>query len=266
MAFRWTDKFGLLGTFAGALAFYFLLAMVPLFILAATLVYSVLGVDVTPQLLEMLRELMPVGETNTPDRVVAAVIAGTTRGWFTVGFIGTIWASASFMNELARAIHLLFSENLDARAGGWVRWLKALGLMMLWCAAVTGASVLFFLAEALPALFAQWPLVEKAAIALSQASRATVTLGLLFAAVVLTFRVIPVRPARWKACALGAVGVSLAWMVMGGVLTRVLPIIWAQSPLPVAFGSFLVTMFWAYACCWVLLLGALFVARFGRNF
>lgn len=264
MSCRFFDKLGLLGTFTGALAFYFLLALVPLFILAATLVYNVLQVDITPQLAELLRELMPASSRSAPDRLAAAVVEGTSRGWFTLGFAGAVWASASFMNELARAIHLLFADVLDARAGGWQRALKAFGLMVLWCGALVGASMLFLLSHEATRLIARVPALEVLSGAAGVAARWVITLALLVTAVALTYRWVPCRRAPWKACAWGALVVAVAWMAMGAALTRLLPVIWAQSPLPLAFGSFLVTMLWAYACCWTLLLGALLVARWGR--
>lgn len=257
----WFQKFGFLGTFAGALAFYFLLALVPLFILSATVVYQVLQVDITPQVRELLRELLPASLAQTPQRVADAVAVGTSRGWFTLGFIGVLWASASFMNELARAIHLLFADVLDAGAGGWRRWLKSLLLMVLWCGMLVLACMLFLFSTRLPELARQWPWLEGAALVFVQVGRWLATLGLLATAVMLTLRLVPSSPPTWKHCTGCGLVVALVWMFMGAGLTRVLPLIWAQSPLPIAFGSFLVIMFWAYACCWVLLLGALVASR-----
>lgn len=257
----WFQKFGLLGTFAGALAFYFLLALVPLFILAATLVYQVLRLDITPQLQDLLSELLPSSLDRTPGRVAEAVIAGTSRGWFTVGFAGILWACASFMNELARAIHLIFADQLDARAGGWKRWLKSIALIVLWCGALAAACILFIASTHVPELATQWSWLEGALLTGAQAARWAITLALLGSAAMITYRLVPVRPASWTACAWGGFGVALAWMGMGAALTRGLPLLWSQSPLPVVFGSFLVVMAWSYACCWTLLLGAWLVAR-----
>jgi len=261
---RWFQKLGLLGTFAGALAFYFLLALVPLFILSATVVYQILHVDITPQVRELMRELLPASLAQTPQRVADAVAAGTSRGWFTAGFIGVLWASASFMNELARAIHLLFADVLDAGAGGWRRWLKSLLLMVLWCGVLVLACMLFLFSTRLPELARHWSWLEGAALASVQAGRWLATVALLAAAVLLTLRLVPVRPAPWRTCAGCGLGVALVWMLMGAALTRTLPLIWAQSPLPIAFGSFLVVMAWAYACCWTLLFGALLASRHRR--
>jgi membrane protein len=261
----WKDKFFLLGTFASALAFDFLLALVPLFILAAMLVYAVLKVDITPQIGELLRQVIPANDTATSGRVAAAVLAGSSKGWFTLGFAGVLWASTSFMNELACAIHLLFAEDMDPRAGGWLRRAKALGLVLLWCTAMVGACMLFLLAHELPHLLARWPAIESPASLLAHTGRWFITFTLLFAAMTVTFRYVPSHPANLKACAGGGALVALAWMLMGSVLTRLLPVIWSQSPLPIAFGSFLVFMFWAYLCCWALLLGAFLVARFGTK-
>lgn len=265
MNIRLVERFGLIGTFAGALAFYFLLALVPLFILAATLVYNVLHVDIIPQMEELLRQLLPETLKAAPGKVGAAVHMGTSKGWFTLGFVGTLWASASFMNELARAIHLLFADQMDASAGGWLRWLKSIGLMVVWCGAVVGVCIILLLGHELRQSLAHWPLVASWTAGFSSLLRSLATFLLVFFSVFLTFVLVPRGKPRWAATVWGALAVSVCWMVMGVVLGRVMPVIWAQSPLPVAFGSFLVTMFWAYACCWVLLFGALLVSHYGRK-
>jgi uncharacterized BrkB/YihY/UPF0761 family membrane protein len=261
MASPWLQKFSLLGTFAGALAFYFLLALVPLFILATTLVHHALHLDITPQLRDLLAALLPSSLDRTPGRVVEAVIAGTSRGWFTFGFIGILWACISFMNELARAIHLIFADQLDASAGGWRRWFKSIALIALWCGALATACILFIASTRIPELAHQWPWLQGAALLAAQVARWTTTFALLGSAATLTYRLVPARPASWAVCAGVGFGVALAWMGMGTALTRGLPLLWSQSPLPLAFGSFLIVMIWAYACCWALLLGAWLAAR-----
>lgn len=261
MTSTWFQRFSLLGTFAGALAFYFILALVPLFILAATLVYQALHVDITPQLQDLLRELLPSNLDRTPGRVAEAVSFGTSRGWFTFGFAGVLWACASFMNELARAVHLLFADHFDAWAGGWKRWLKSCALMVLWCGALAAACILFIASTRIPDLVRQWPWLQGTALSTMHVVRWLITLSLLGGAASVTYRLVPSHPACWASCAWGGLAVALAWMGMGSALTHVLPLLWSQSPLPVAFGSFLIIMIWAYACCWTLLLGAWLVAR-----
>jgi len=266
MSTRLMERYGLIGTFAGALAFYFLLSIIPLFILAATLVYTLLQVDIVPQLQDMLRGLLPPTLTNAPTKIGNAVHFGTSKGWFTLGFLGAVWASASFMNELARAIHLLFADHMDAKAGGWMRWLKSIGLMVLWCGSIVGVAILMLIGNQVREMLADIHLLREQTSLFSLTLRSLATFALLTAAVFATLMIVPRRKARWTAALWGSLGISLVWMLMGIILSRTFPIIWSQSALPVAFGSFLVTMFWSYACCWVLLVGALLVAHFGRRF
>jgi len=266
MSTRLMERYGLIGTFAGALAFYFLLSIIPLFILAATLVYTVLQVDIVPQLQDMLRGLLPASLTNAPTKIGNAVHFGTSKGWFTLGFVGAVWASISFMNELGRAIHLLFADHMDAKAGGWLRWIKSLGLMALWCGSIMGVAILMLIGQQIRDVLADFNVVREQTTFFSITLRSLATFVLLTASIFFTLMLIPRRKARWTAALWGSLGISLVWMLMGAILGRLFPIIWSQSALPVAFGSFLVTMFWSYACCWVLLFGALLVAHFGRRF
>lgn len=262
--FLW-QRLGDLGTFSGALAFYFLLALVPLLIVAAVLVQSTLQVDIVPQLAELLRELLPHSQSS--ERMAQALFSasGMNRGWFTLGFAGTLWASFSFMSELARAIHRLFADRIDQRSGGNWRWVKAIALNVLWCAVLVLVCMLFIFSTALEHEMAQWSWLQAASAPVVQASRWVVTFLALATAMTFTYRLIPEPSPRLRACALTGTLVALAWMGMGGALTRALPLIWGQSPLPIAFGSFFLTMFWAYACCWVMLAGALGLALFTRR-
>ncbi len=260
------ERYGLIGTFAGALAFYFLLSIIPLCILAATMVYTVLQVDIVPQLQDMLGGLMPGSLTNAPTKIGKAVHFGTSKGWFTLGFVGAIWASFSFMNELGRAVHLLFADHMDAKAGGWMRWIKSVGLMVLWCVSIMGVAILMLIGQQIREVLSDLNMAWDQTPLFSITLRSLATYLLLAASVFVTLMLIPRRKARWTIALSGSLGISLVWMLMGIVLSWVFPIIWSQSALPVAFGSFLVTMFWSYACCWVLLFGALLVAHYGRRF
>ena len=113
------------------------------------------------------------------------------------------YTATSGLNELARAVHYIFSDENRPHPGGWMRRLKSLGLLGIWTVAI-GATAIFLvmIPIARDAVFSASP-GGRIPFLLSADFRYPAAFVLMFAAFVGTYEFVPDqehRP-RWSAAA-----------------------------------------------------------------
>ena len=163
---------------------------------------------------------------------------------------------------MARAVHFVFSDSRRPHPGGWLRRVKALGLLAIWTAAIGATAVFLVLIPiarvslsrlgAGPAL----PVLGPAAV------RYPAAIVLMFAAFALTYAFIPepARRPRWRAAASGGLVAAAAWTGTCLVFAFLLPRVWGVSLFQGVLSSALATLVWAYCGCWGVILGACWAA------
>jgi membrane protein len=247
---RLFGKGGMLPSFAAALAFYFLVSLVPFLIIVSKSANWLFAANVIPDLAAFLRELLPPESRLRPDAIAAAV---SGRG---VGLASTalaVWTAAAGMNELARMVHYVSSDSARPHPGGWRRRAKSLGLLGVWTLAVVSIAVLLALGPLVRAasggtgvLFLRYPAAAAFA----------------YAAFAFTYVYVPTkenRP-RWRAASSGALLATALWTVDCVVFAVILPRAWKVSAFHGALGSALATLVWAYWGCWGVIFGACWTA------
>lgn len=254
-------KLGFLGSFAAAVAFYFVTSMVPFLALGLVGAGAVLRTNMTPEFVEIFNNMVPVGVRVTPEMMERTLVHFTEGGLAVASLVLAMWTSANFMNEVARALHFIFADGVDLKAGGWRRRLKSLVLMLVWLATLMVLALLLVLTPFLQALFG-W-LTGQADLSdhLVSVLRYAAAVAVLFYAIRLTYTVIPKeRPPRGLVIQ-GAALATAGWIGSGWGFTQVIGPLWAQSYLHGAVGAVLLTLLWAYVCAWTLLAGAMWVKR-----
>ncbi|MFQ3671820.1 MAG: YhjD/YihY/BrkB family envelope integrity protein [Verrucomicrobiia bacterium] len=255
------EKLGFVGSFAAALAFYFVTSLVPFMALALIGAGTILRTNVTPEFVEIFGSVVPVGVRVSPELVERMLEHFSGGGLAVVSVVLAFWTSANFMNELARALHFIFAEGVDLRAGGVVRRLKSLILLLVWWLTLMISAILLVLTpfvEGVVAGLTGWTEVTDEVVTVFRYGSAIV---ILFYAISLTYAVIPqVRPPKalvYQGAALATVG----WIGSGLAFTQVVGPLWSHSYLHGAVGAVLLTLLWSYVCAWALLAGAMWVKR-----
>jgi YihY family inner membrane protein len=258
---RIAPKLVMLPTFAAAMAFYFLIALVPFLIVVTRVVAWMFSANFTPQLTSFLRDVLPPESSLRPEALSAAV-QGSGAGLGTISTLLAAYTASSGLNEMARAVHYVFSDERRPHPGGWMRRLKSLGLLGIWTAAIGATAVFLVLVpivrESLTRLGAQnqFPALLGADV------RYPAAFALMFAAFALTYQFVPEpehRP-RWRASAQGALAASAVWMGTCYVFAYFLPLVWGVSLFHGVLSSALATLVWAYCGCWGVLIGACWAA------
>ena len=251
----------MLPTFAAAMAFYFLVALVPFLIVVTRVVAWLFSANLAPQLAALLRDVLPPESRLRPDALSAAV-QGTGAGLGTISTLFAVYTASSGLNEVARAVHYVFSDENRPHPGGWMRRLKSLGLLAIWTAAIGATAVFLVMIPLAREALTSFDPQNHIPVLLSADVRYPAAFVLMFAAFAITYQFVPEPEHRpgWSAAAQGALAASAAWMGTCYVFAYFLPRVWGVSLFHGVLSSALATLVWAYCGCWGVLVGACWAA------
>jgi len=257
---RLEGKFALLPTFASAMAFYFVVSLVPFFIVVSKAVAWMFSANLTPELAAFLRDVLPPESRLRPEAISAAVQGG--RGFGAVSTAIAAWTASNGLNEMARAVHYVFSDARRPHPGGWVRRAKSLGLLAMWTLAIVAAAVFLVLIPAMLGALARLDGSFAFRGLLGVYVRYPAALGLMFVAFTLTYAFVPEPPhrPRWSAAAQGGALACACWLGTCLLFAYLLPRVWGVSLFRGVLSSALATLVWAYCGCWGVLVGACWAA------
>lgn len=258
---RLEGKLVMLPTFAAAMAFYFLISLVPFLIVVTRAVAWMFSANLTPELTTFLRDVLPPESRMRPEAITAAVQGGGA-GFGAFSTLFAAYTASSGLNELARAVHYVFSDERRPHPGGWLRRLKSLGLLAIWTLAIGATAVFLVLIPVARLAIARVSPNHALPVLLGADIRYPAAFALMFAAFVLTYEFVP-EPAhrpRWGAAVQGALVAAAAWMGTCFVFAYALPHVWGVSLFHGVMSSALATLVWAFCGCWGVIIGACWAA------
>ena len=257
---RLENKLGMLPSFAAAMAFYFLVSLVPFLVVFTKVVAWLFSANLTPDVVALLRQVLPPESQLRPDAIVESVAAGSGWGLGPVSTFVAVWTGTGGLNEMGRAVHYVFSDPDRPHAGGWIRWFKSFVLLGVWVLAITAAALFLVLMP-----LAQTELTRIGAVRVANLlgegmhyPAAGVTIFLAFW---LTFVFVPERRVSRFAAFSGALLAAAWWMGTCALFAYLLPRVWRVSLFHGALSSALAILGWAYCAAWGVLLGASWAAR-----
>lgn len=250
----------MLPSFAAAMAFYFLVSLVPFLVVVSRVVAGLFSTNLTPELLSFLRDVLPPESRLRLDSLGAAV-ARPHGGLAVASTVTAVWTASSGLNEMTRAIHFLFSEPERPHPGGWERRLKAFGVLAIWAAAIAAGAVAFVLLPMAQGELKRLGMGRLLPRAFASVVRYPTALGVLFAAFISTYVFVPKKRPSWRAGAQGAALATAIWSGMSLMFAYILPKVWHVSLFSGAMSSALATLAWAYCGAWGVLLGAAWAVR-----
>jgi membrane protein len=257
---RLEGKLVMMPTFAAAMAFYFLISLVPFLIVVSKALAWLFSANLTPVLAGFLRDLLPPESRLRPEAISTAVQGGGA-GFWAVGTLFAVYTASNGLNEMARAVHYVFSDERRPHPGGWVRRLKSLGLLVIWTLAIGATAVLLVLIPIAGETLARYGGRELPPF-LAAVVRYPAALSLMFAAFVLTYAYVPepVHRPSWRAAAEGGLLASASWTATCFTFAYFLPKVWGVSLFHGVLSSALATLVWSYCGCWGVILGACWAA------
>jgi membrane protein len=250
-------KMGWLSGFAGSLAFFYLLSIIPFLIVILTIAHHLFPADLTPELVRLSKNLLPSESRVSADSLVDVAKSISGGGVITFNTLIALWTTYSFMRELVRALHFIFCEPdfTSVKATPW----KSVLLLVAWMLAILMTFGVFLIAPLALQILKERIWFEFMASLLWKGIQYLILFSLLYGALWLTYRLSAKHSLNSKRLRQGTWIASIGWLLMSVGFTWIVKLVWNQSILHGTWGGIIATLFWAYACAWSLLLGACWI-------
>jgi membrane protein len=95
-------------TIAAALAFYFLMSMVPLLIVFSSLLQFLPIPDVFQQLLDLMAEFVPADSMSLVERIVADILTPNRGKLLSFGIVGYLWSASGGFSALIESLDIAY--------------------------------------------------------------------------------------------------------------------------------------------------------------
>ena len=258
-----------LGTYAAALAYCFVLSLVPF--LAVTFA---VGMEVASQLAlskhyaehyaEVLGDIIPMEDPQQTERIFSAVEHSTQGGLVTIGFILAIYTSYNLMDQITRTLIFIFDDPRRPQEWSWKVVLKTLALLVIWMCLLLLISISAVETAVLRHVLDQFGLsiLSKN---LATTLQVLVVISALFGTFYLTYSLVPVKPHKNRYVVEGSLLASCGWIVCSLIFAYVIPRILQASAAYIALGSVVAILLWAQACAWSIIVGACWIVRFSAH-
>ena len=252
-----------LGTYAAALAYCFVLSLVPF--LAVTFA---VGMELSSELdlnkhyaehyAQVLSDIIPMQDTK---QIFTAVQRSTQGGLVTIGFILAIYTSFNLMDQIIRTLHFIFDDPRKPREWGLKVIVKAFALLFIWMCLLLLISI-SAIETALLQHILDYFIVTAVSEALASTTQVLVVVAALFSTFFLTYYLVPTKGFPKKYLVEGSLLASVGWILCSMIFAYVMPKILSTSAAYVALGSVVAILLWAQACAWSIIVGACWIVRF----
>ncbi|MDR1191598.1 MAG: YihY/virulence factor BrkB family protein [Verrucomicrobiales bacterium] len=258
---EWLYKSGWLDVHATSLAFYLLLAIVPMLILVM-MVATHFNATGTREALEFIvANVIPSGtEIKTGDLMRGVELGTRSPAWIVLASLAALWTASTFMTHVSAALRQIFAPGIKPPRMDWLNRWYAFALLLGWAVILCVVSLLYLLA----------PLIEEQLNIDTwglKITRQGLSLLAMFCAFWFTFKMLSASVGvgyRHRAVLRAALIATLGWVVFGWLYSVFLVQIWQHNPLYGTLGGFIATLLWAYFSCWVILLAACVLSISGK--
>jgi len=260
------SKVDKLGTYAAALAYCFVLSLVPF--LAVTFA---VGMEISSELdlskhyaehyAEVLGDIIPMESHTDMQRIFQTVEHSTKGGLVTIGFILAIYTSFNLMNQIIRTLIFIFDDPRRPQEWSWTVVIKTIALLFIWMCLLLLISISAVEVAVLRHLLDQF-LLSSLSEELANALQVLVIIAALFGTFFLTYYLVPIRRHQNRYVVEGSLLASCGWIVCSLIFAYVIPKILQASAAYIALGSVVAILLWAQACAWSVIIGACWIVRF----
>jgi YihY family inner membrane protein len=257
-----------LGTYAAALAYCFVLSLVPFFIVTFIIgMHIALELDINGEYYkshyaEVLGSIIP-SQDQAKSIVTTVTNVKAGANWlFVVGFLIALYTSYNLMEQIVRTLHFIFDDPRRPQIWSWMGVLKTIGLLLVWMCLLLLVSVSAVEAAILRQLLYDTLDLKASGKMLATASQILIIIGALFGTIFVTYYVAPARRQRVGVVVEGSLLASLGWIACSLVFAKIMPGLLKTSVAYIALGSVVAILLWAQACAWSIILGACWIVRF----
>lgn len=245
----------MLGTYATALAYSFVLSVIPLLVVAFAVTNELVGSLRARTYEETLASVLPVESEQSVLTIIKAVEKSWHSDLAAISVLFAVYTSFNLMNQIVRTLLFIFDDT--RRVYEWTLrvFIKTMALLAIWTFLLLAIIISSLMTLA----------VHKTAHFWSGPWRVTsdlVMIAALFAAIFATYYLVPSKRPRGRDVRNGAMVASLGWISCSIVFSRVLPYVFGANMVYQALGSVVIILIWALSCAWSLIIGACWTVRF----
>ena len=258
-----------LGTYAAALAYCFVLSLVPFFIVTFVVgMHLTLDFDINSDYYkkhyaEVLGNIIPSQADARNIVETVTNVEGRNKGWiFFIGFLFALYTSYNLMEQILRTLMFIFDDPRRPNVWSWLGVVKTVGLLLIWMCLLLLVSVSAVEAAILRQILYDFLHLEAGGKALATASQLLIIIAALFGTIFVTYYVAPARRHRVAVVVEGSLLASLGWILCSLVFAKIMPALLSTSAAYLALGGVVAILLWAQACAWSIILGACWIVRF----
>jgi membrane protein len=250
-------------TIAAALAFYFLLSLVPLIVIFSSLLQFLPIPDLFQQLLNLMAELVPADSMSFVETIIASILTPSRGKLLSFGVAGYVWAATGGFSSLIEAMNIAY--DVKSPRPWWRDRLQALLLTitsgvpvtLALLAVIAGPHFGHFLAQFFPvprAVEHVWPLLR---------------LALTFLTFVVSLELIyylgPNAKHSFSSTQPGAIFAITVWFLGSAILSFYLNHLTNYNATYGSMGALVGLMLWFYLTGVAILIGAEFNAELAKR-
>ena len=250
-----------LGTYASALAYCFVLSVVPFMVVSFAVASQLVGTQDVTIYQATLQSVLPVESEKAVAHIIEAVETSSHNVFLkTIGLIFAAYASFNLMNQIVRTLLFIFDDSRRPYEWTWKVFIKTISLLAIWTflmLLLTGCAVFSVLIHnsALQAsthmLMRPWRVASDLFMVFS-----------LFVAFFATYYLVPSKRYSLRLVRDGALVASIGWVGCSMIfLLLTTNHLLSVNMVYRALGSVVIVLFWAQACAWSVIAGACWMVR-----
>ena len=258
-----------LGTYAAALAYCFVLSLVPFFIVTFVVgMHIALELDLNGEYYkthyaEVLGSIIPSQEDAKNIMNTVTNVEGRNKGWiFLIGFGIALYTSYNLMEQIVRTLLFIFDDPRRPDVWSWWGVLKTVGLLLVCMCLLVLVSISAVEAAILQQILYDTLRLKSGGKMLATASQILIIIGALFGTIFVTYYVAPARRHKASVVVEGSLLASLGWILCSLVFAKFATVLLKTSAAYLALGSVVAILLWAQACSWSIIAGACWIVRF----
>ena len=276
-----------LGTYAAALAYCFVLSLIPFLLVTFTLGTELTHLDLVQAYSDLLGDILPGDLDASPhsDKAVEAdreirheraaravnlsariirTLQNNTRGGTVarIGFLFAVYTSFNLMTQIVRTLLFIFDDHRRPLVWTWRIVLKTVGLFVIWMLVLFLMAICSIVTPVIEGVLTQLhlnPILWTKPILIG---RNLLGMAALYGAFFLTYLLVPSKSYQLVQVRNGSLVAMCGWVACSLLFASVLPNLLRTNAVYEALGSVVLILLWAQSCAWSVIAGACWMVRF----
>ncbi len=241
--------------FAAQVAFYFILALVPIMLLISQVLIIVFKQDLQTAMGWLMDYF---GDSPITTQVENIVTGGTGGATSVIFIIIAIWAASRAQFSMMRITNYTFSNGQSTGKGFVKDRMRSFGTMAIVILTIIFAIVVLMYGDLILSVILTFIGKEDAAENIWMLLRWPIAIVLYFLMISYNYYVLPTRKMKFREIIPGSIFASIGLLIVTYIYSKYAFSIANYNLLYGSFATVVALMFWFYFLAWVLFLGVLF--------